>query len=182
MVVFSLKELRLPRFGKLQWWTIYIYIACIQYSFSGALILVNWYYFADGEQEWWKVWLHCWWVLADKVKYFIFIEFSVTTIYSIIVMLHRFYCFCKLIYSSLFRQMHETFFLVIYVPKHMDHISAMQYTGIYIYGFHGGPHWSCWEYRMSQIARISLGCSIYNPWASLLSQGVFWEWVRPTGH
>jgi hypothetical protein len=77
-------------------------------------------------------------------------------------MLHRFYCFCKLIYSSLFRQMHETFCLVIYVPKHMDHISAMHYTDIYIYGFHGGPHWSCWEYRMSQIARISLGCSVEN--------------------
>jgi len=33
--------------------------------------------------------------------------------------------------------------------------------------------------KVSHIAKKSLSCRLYKPWTPLLSQGVFWEWVRP---
>jgi len=33
--------------------------------------------------------------------------------------------------------------------------------------------------KVSHIAKRSLSCRLYKPWTLFLSQGVFWEWVRP---
>jgi hypothetical protein len=33
--------------------------------------------------------------------------------------------------------------------------------------------------KVSHIAKRSLSCRLYKSWTPLLSQGVFWEWVRP---
>jgi hypothetical protein len=33
--------------------------------------------------------------------------------------------------------------------------------------------------KVSHIAKRSLSCRLYKPWTPPLSQGVFWEWIRP---
>ena len=34
---------------------------------------------------------------------------------------------------------------------------------------------------LSHIDQVFLGCAIYKSWTILISQGIFWDWVRPIG-